>query len=746
MDNIINILHLEDLPSDATFIKNALIKSKIRFMGLTVDSKEKFITALTEFSPDIILADHSLPSFNSIEALRILKQSKLDIPFIIVTSSMSDEAAVELIMKGADDYILKDRLSRLPVAILNALEKFRLKKEHQHFLDALIKSEKRYRALIEHSTDGVVILNANVKPIYASSSVTNVLGYDTSEILDMNLFTLMYPDDMLDITQMFENILGRFGETMRAPAGRMVHKDGSWRWIEATITNLLHDSAINGLIYNFRDVTEKKALSRLLDKATKLARIGSFEVDVASNLIFWSPMTQQIHEVEHDFVPDTKSALDFYQIGPGKEIMIEAYQSAVAKQTPFDLELPIITAKGNERWIRVIGEVELIGEKCIVSGSFQDVDKMKRAESEVLKAYEEKNIILESIGDAFFAVDKDWVINYWNREAARLLLHPKNKVLNKNLWEVFADSLGAESYEKYKQAVESNQMVHFEDYYQPLNKWLEVSAYPSTNGLSVYIKDITERKLSEKQLNELNSNLQQYTNELVLSNKGLEQFSYMVSHNLRAPVANIIGLAELLSDDTYPADLRDSFLNGILENVKRLDEVIIDLNQILQVKRQISEKNEMVNFQELVDNIQASIQSLILTENVRIITDFEAVNQFVTLKTYLHSIFYNLIKNSIKYHQPGLAPVLEISSKIQNGKLLLSFKDNGLGIDLDKKNGQLFGLYKRFHHHVEGKGMGLFMVKTQVEMLGGSISINSKINEGTTFLIEFKFNTNLANL
>jgi PAS domain S-box-containing protein len=867
MDKLMRILHLEDLPSDALFVKKALTKADIQHQVLVVDTRDKFVAALAEFSPDIILADHSLPSFNSIEALKILNHTGLQIPFIVVTATMSDESAVDLLMKGADDYILKDRLSRLPIAIFNVLEKYRLKKEHQKFLDELIISEQRYRALIEHSADGVIILNAQGKPTYASVSVTNVLGYDPDEVLGMDLLTLIHPEDSFDMDRMLKKILENPGATMKGHTGRMRHKDGSWRCIEATVTNLLDDPAVNGIVDNFRDITERKLAQdaitaseekyrllfetsmdgilltsqdgkvleanqaacsifqrteseiinvgrsgladlddprlsvllderlrtgkangevlllrkdgsrfageisstvfknahgnantsmivrdiserkyaeqlllqseRRLDRATTMARVGSFEVDPANNLVFWSPMTRQIHEVDADFIPEMETAMNFYKAGYDREAIHHATDQILKHQTSFDIELQIVTAKGNERWVRVMCEAERVNDKCILYGSFQDIDKIKKSESEVLRSYEEKNVILESIGDAFFAIDKDWVINYWNKEAARLLGPTKGEVLNRYLWDLFPLSIGSESYKQYNYAVDSGQMVHFEDYYEPLNRWLEVSAYPSVNGLSVFFKDITERKLSEKKLNELNNNLHQYSNELALSNKGLEQFSYMVSHNLRAPVANIIGLSGLLSDENYPSELKKDFLNGILDNVKRLDVVITDLNSILQIKKEIGEKSETVNFQDLVNSIKDSIQNIMHKENVLIVTDFQRVYELFTLKTYLYSIFHNLISNSIKYHQAGLAPSIEISSRVSEGRLTLSFKDNGLGIDLVKKREHLFGLYKRFHNHVEGKGMGLFMVKTQVEMLGGSISVFSEVNKGTEFLIEF---------
>lgn len=107
-----------------------------------------------------------------------------------------------------------------------------------------------------------------------------------------------------------------------------------------------------------------------------------------------------------------------------------------------------------------------------------------------------------------------------------------------------------------------------------------------------------------------------------------------------------------------------------------------------------------------------------------------------TIKSYLYSIFYNLISNSIKYKQTNKAPVIQIKNTIDKEKIIISYVDNGLGIYLKQHGEKLFGLYKRFHLHIEGKGLGLFMVKTQVEVLGGNIHVKSEPNVGTEFIIE----------
>lgn len=130
----------------------------------------------------------------------------------------------------------------------------------------------------------------------------------------------------------------------------------------------------------------------------------------------------------------------------------------------------------------------------------RDITKQKELELADTKYFEEKNDILESIGDAFFVVDSHWTVTYWNAQAERVLSKPKKEIVGYNLWEVFKDSIHSKSYRKYHDAIKNNRITHFEDYYSLLNKWFEIRAYPSSNGLSVYLIDVTERKKTENLL------------------------------------------------------------------------------------------------------------------------------------------------------------------------------------------------------------------------------------------------------
>ena len=268
--------------------------------------------------------------------------------------------------------------------------------------------------------------------------------------------------------------------------------------------------------------------------------------------------------------------------------------------------------------------------------------------------------------------------------------------------------------------------------------WVDTTIVPFLNEhgkpyqyLSIR-SDITKRKELELQERKI-------TADLIQRNNDLEQFAYIVSHNLRGPVATISGISNCIKDETLGEVERNFFIDGLAESVIKLDNVIIDLNQVINTKSSINEKKELVYFSQILNDFISGNQGIIDDKLMSIKSDFTAADSIVTIRHYMYSIFYNLISNSIKYRRPGVFLAVEVKSRKVMNKVELLFRDNGMGIDLQRKSDQIFGLYKRFHiSAAEGKGMGLFMVKTQVETLGGRISIESEVNIGTQFRIEFE--------
>jgi len=801
-------------------------------------------------------------------------------------------------------------------AVKGILNNFRDVNLRQAALIKIDENEHRFRTLIEQSADGIILFSEYGKPFYVSPAIEKILGYTEQQAMEAGLLENVHPEDQHLLLKRVQFVLSNPCKPAKTLLTRILHRDGQWRYIESTLTNMLNDPSINGIVGNFRDATSRimaqnellytnrlynftsqinqaiihsKNEQDLFEKVCNVAlEYGKFrlawigiakpenrKITIAANSgmtevdhVFFDDYTYHIDgpmdvvlEGENYFaVPDIskrsfrpfmdyakqrgfESAIFLAIKRNGKPIgTFNLYASeknffdiaeirlleAAAKEISFAIdvfdkdkkrtkaekalqhkELRLVQAQSAakfgsweinlktqkiswseemfriyrlpfsndfltyETWLAIIHpddramvlemtknaiphqenhsfyhriirkdgkithlhchcqfEFDESGEAVTLTGVAQDTTEIKTAKEKILKIAEEKNTILESIGDAFFALDNDWNVTYWNKEAENLLSRPKEQIIGKNLWEVYTDAVDSDFYKNYHKAVRQNEIIHFQEYYVGQKRWYEASAYPSTKGLSVYFKDITARINSENERSKM-------LTDIMLRNKDLEQFSFIISHNLRAPVANIIGLAEELNQEIHSTEVKNILKRELSLSTKKLDDVILDLNSILRLKKEIIENKEIVNLDNIIKNIRHSIQNIVNDEKVHIETDFEAVSEIHTLKSYLHSIFYNLISNSIKYRRADAEPRIEIKSSKTADAILIEFMDNGIGMDLVKKKNEIFGLYKRFHQHVEGKGIGLFMVKTQVEILGGTINVKSAVNKGTYFKIEF---------
>lgn len=305
-----------------------------------------------------------------------------------------------------------------------------------------------------------------------------------------------------------------------------------------------------------------------------------------------------------------------------------------------------------------------------------------------------------------------------------MLFLDKKQEFTLNNYKIVRDSKKTISYdEKYDK---DGKICHFNIIVSPV---LEKDNFM---GYSVSVIDITERKQQEIARQNMILDLSQ-------RNRDLEQFAYIVSHNLRSPLSTILGFLNLLEIAKNKKDRDDSLL-GLKRSAKNLDNVLIDLNELLQIKKTIAEQKISVVFEDVVVQIKESILPLIKERKVQINYTFDEVKSIVSIKSYIYNIFYNLITNSIKYSSQNVYPRIDIWSEKKGENVILHFSDNGIGIDIEKYGDQLFGLYKRFNYSVEGKGVGLFMVKTQVKVLGGEISVQSTPGKGAHFMITLTAN------
>ncbi|PKH68782.1 PAS domain-containing sensor histidine kinase [Flavobacterium sp. ALD4] len=267
--------------------------------------------------------------------------------------------------------------------------------------------------------------------------------------------------------------------------------------------------------------------------------------------------------------------------------------------------------------------------------------------------------------------------------------------------------------------------------------WLRFSMIPiynSENELSHWVsiqRDVSEERNQEKEKEHL-------IRELTQNNKDLKQFSYITSHNLRAPLSNLTGLLSLLDDIPIENSELKEILNGFNKSTHLLNETINDLTKVMIIKDNPSIQKEAVVLKEVFDNVYSQLTFQISTLQPIIRIDFEKAPVVEINKSYIESILLNLLTNSIKYKSEN--KTLKIVASTHQGEryTTLIFQDNGIGIDLERNRDKVFGLYQRFHNYPDSKGLGLYLVKSQVEAMGGTISIESEVDKGTTFTLTFK--------
>lgn len=477
-----------------------------------------------------------------------------------------------------------------------------------------LRDEQRHLKLLEsvitNTRDAILITEAEPQDepgpriIFVNEAFTKMTGYTSAEVIGKTPRILQGPKtDRKELDRLKESLLAW------KPCEITVinyKKNGEEFWINLTVTPVADETGIyTHWISVERDITERRELENLLDRVTTLAGIGGWLVDLVRDSVFWSPITSKIHEVGDDFVPEMLSALGFYKNEEDRELIKQKLDLAIQEGIPFDFEAEIVTALGKVRWVRVIGEPEFENNRCVrIRGSFQDIDVRKRAELAARDALEEKNIILESIGDAFFAVDRNWNVTYWNHVAEKVLRKSKQQMEGQNLWEVFSDAVGSYFYNKYMQAVDTNQAVHFEDFYPAYQTWYDISAYPSADGISVYFKDITERKRINSALEESERNYSslfqlsplpmwvfdiQTLRFLDVNQAAIESYGYSKEEFLTMTIKDIRpagDLSLLLQVLEHPIIPHETIRRGIFNHLKKNGDVIqVDIqSNLIQYK------------------------------------------------------------------------------------------------------------------------------------------------------------------
>lgn len=250
---------------------------------------------------------------------------------------------------------------------------------------------------------------------------------------------------------------------------------------------------------------------------------------------------------------------------------------------------------------------------------------------------------------------------------------------------------------------------------------------PYTLGIAL---DITPMIKSEKKLKQLND-------ELTSRNEELQQFAHMASHNLRAPVSNMIGLIDIYNVDEESSEHNKLVVQSLKATTDHLNSTLEDMHLVLKVRAIDEQSSENIHLHSVFQKTLKILSAEIENSKIEITTDFDP-DRINYIQYHIDNFFLNLVSNAIKYRSKSCTPRLHIEARSEGDAINISFKDNGIGIDLNRYGKDLFGMYKRFHHETKGRGIGLYLVHSQLASMGGEIRVESELGKGTTFLLKIK--------
>ncbi len=679
MKTKIKILHLEDNPYDAELIKELLNESEFSFEQTVVDNRDDFIYKLQSNNYDLILSDFALPAFNGKDALFLTKEIKPEIPFIFLSGTIGEDAAIESLIYGATDYVLKNKPERLIPAIKRALHETEIKQAKIKTEQELILSEEKYRTFVDTVNDGFYIVDINNVITFSNKALASMIGFNKAEeLIGHKFYEFIVQEQVEEIRRKTQEI--NASENIEVEIKRI---DGQLAYIDVKIFSIFENEKVIGHRGIIRDITERKQAEINLQKRDAILEVISI---VAEKFL----TSKNINETINETLKLLCSASDVsrvylfqaYESNNGKLFISQTNEFVKDGITPQidnpELKNIEVNNSGIIRWAEKFEKHELI---------FGLVKDFPEEEKEVLMNQNIKSILIVPI----YVAEKVWgFIGF-------------DECSYERIWSI--------------QEIEALQAV--------------------ANLISgAIVKDKMERELikAKDKAEEMNR-----LKDIFLAN---------MSHELRTPLIGILGFSELLIGEHLNTE-QEGMINTIFKSGNRLLETV---NTILDFSKLDSKKVEInyskVNVNEVIRQTVFLFQGFAKQKNLYLKYDDIEDNLIIDVdQTILEKIINNLINNALKFTKEGGVTV-RLKKEILNSQSFCTIKveDTGIGIPEDKQE-IIFEEFRQasegFSRSHEGTGLGLSITKRFIELLGGTISLKSKVNEGSTFIVKLPMNSNL---
>jgi PAS domain S-box-containing protein len=751
MDGKLKILFVEDILRDAELNWREIEKNGIAFNKLLVDNRKDFLDGLKSFIPDIIISDYSLPQFDGMKALLLRNEIAPLTPFIIVTGSVNEEVAVECMKAGADDYVIKEHLTRLPFAVKDALEQKRIQAEKRASELLLREKEDKLQSIFSAAPVGIALVIDHVFT-EVNDTLCKMTGYNRKELIGKNIEMIYAIDEQNESVGiiLFKYIAEKGTGSVET---RFICKDGSILNIFLSSSPLDKNDLAKGVTVTAMDITKIKKAEEALNESQQLFQtlaqmspVGIFRTNPSGYITYLNPKYSELTGMS------VKEAI-FYSwlnaVHPDDRETLESnWLSDIQSQKTFNIEYRLIKSDKSIVWVigNIVPEFFENGISGYI-GTIIDITERKKAEDAIVHERSLLRILIDNLPDAIYIKDvycRKVIANI--ADVKNIGFNNEKEVIGKTDIELFPGQIGRRGFDDDNRVINSGVAIvdREEDFFDSngVRRWLLTTKIPIRDkegkiaGLVGIGHDISERKLIELELISAKDKAEE-------GDRLKTAFLHNISHEIRTPMNAIVGFSALLGEPDVDVQTSRSYIGIIMQSCDHLLSIITDIVDISNIEANLVKinKNEI--------DLNSSLKSLLYqflprANKKKLALVFEAdvnhnITTILTDGTKLIQIISNLISNALKFTDKGY---VKFGYHVRNDKLEFFVTDTGIGIPQEhhKEIFERFFQVKNSDSRLyEGTGLGLSISKAYVDLMGGKIWLESEPGNGTTFYFTIPF-------
>jgi PAS domain S-box-containing protein len=747
---MLKILFVEDVPSDVELSVLELRKEKLTFEHVTVCSKADLLNALKNFSPDIVISDYIMPAFNGLQALKEVLDFNPELPFILLTGSVNEETAVECIKSGAQDYVIKEHMTRLPFAVKEALEQVRKNKEKKAS-DLLLKdNEEKLQSIFSAAPVGIGLV-VNRVLIEVNDAFCIMTGYTRRELIGKSS-ELIYSSTEEFIKagkdkyrQLEEHGVGSVETTFK-------RKDGKILNVILSSAPLDKKNYSKGVTFTVLDITQRKQSEEALKESehlfqtlSQVSPVGIFRTDPDGFTTYVNPRWLELSGISFE------EAIGFGWIKAvypdDREKLEERWNSDVLSREPSVAEYRFLRPDGSVVWVMGNAVPELIDDGIAgYIGTITNITERKLVENALTESETKYRMIFENVQDLYYETSIDGTI---------MTVSPSIEILSKGQYRQ-EDLLGKPMYNFYsdinertaliKQLMEKGTISDFE--ITLINKdgtkvpcslsakiIFDAKGHPEKIIGSMH--DITERKNATETLKIAKEKAE-------ASDKLKTEFLNNISHEVRTPLNGILGFAEVISlQDISERDRKDS-IAMLFESSNRLLNTItnyMDISLIASGSLTINKRDFIPA--GMLKNVYSNFETVCQIRHLDYVLEIPPAHEKFVLNSdpeICQKIISHFIDNAIKFSETGS---IHFGFNLLPEQLEFYVKDTGIGISSDSFD----VIFDRFvkdnqdsYKVSEGSGLGLSISRGMSDAIGGKIRLDSEEGVGSCFYLTVPIN------